>query len=134
MQNQISKDYGFVLCYSKAWRTLQSARDKVYGKYQDSFEQLRWYGEAAKATNPGTVVDVQSKVDTNQFHRFFIAFHTCLEGFKHCRPMVFIDATSLKGKFKGQLLSATAKDGDNGKASTVFVSACCFIYSHKFGH
>ena len=65
-------------------------------------------------TNPGSVYEIKADPDTNQFERFFIAFNDCLEGFQHCRPMIFIDATSLKGRYKGQLLSATRKDGDNG--------------------
>ncbi|KAL6579172.1 hypothetical protein OROMI_009388 [Orobanche minor] len=44
----------------------------------------------------------------------FFAFKACLDGFKKCRPMLFIDGTFMIGRAKGTLLGATAKDGDNG--------------------
>ncbi|KAL7221485.1 hypothetical protein ACSBR1_023442 [Camellia fascicularis] len=39
--------------------------------------------------------------------------HTaCIDEFNHCCPLLFLDTTFLKGRFKGFLLAATAKDGN----------------------
>ncbi|KAL7189291.1 hypothetical protein ACSBR1_039020 [Camellia fascicularis] len=45
----------------------------------------------------------------------------CIDGFTHCRPLLFLDATFLKGRFKGFLLAATAKDGNQGLFPLAYV-------------
>ncbi|XP_028073479.1 uncharacterized protein LOC114275683 [Camellia sinensis] len=43
-----------------------------------------------------------------------------LDGFNHCRPLLFLDGTFLKGRFKGNLLAATAKDANQGLSLVAF--------------
>ena len=43
---------------------------------------------------------------------FFWTFGPCVEGFKHCRPIIQIDRTHLYGKYKGKLLIATSIDAN----------------------
>ena len=40
--------------------------------------------------------------------RGFWTFGPCVEGFKHCRPIIQIDGTHLYGKYKGKLLITTS--------------------------
>jgi hypothetical protein len=48
------------------------------------------------------------------FHRFFCALKPCIDGFlEGCRPHLSIDATTLNGKWNGQLAAAVAVDGHN---------------------
>ena len=47
------------------------------------------------------------------FNSAFWAFGPCIRGFRHCRPVISIDATHLYGKYKGKLLIAMATDGNN---------------------
>ncbi|XP_075653853.1 uncharacterized protein LOC142624198 [Castanea sativa] len=47
------------------------------------------------------------------FSSAFWAFGLCIRGFRHCRPVISIDATHLFGKYKGKLLIAMATDGKN---------------------
>ncbi|XP_050255097.1 uncharacterized protein LOC126700989 [Quercus robur] len=47
------------------------------------------------------------------FNSAFWAFGPCIRGFRHCRPVISIDATYLYGKYKGKLLIAMATDGNN---------------------
>ncbi|KAL7194959.1 hypothetical protein ACSBR1_035214 [Camellia fascicularis] len=58
------------------------------------------------------------ELDVNEssgcFQRLFVAFHGCLYGFQFCRPLLFVDGTFLKGRYKGHLLEATSKDGNQG--------------------
>ena len=64
--------------------------------------------------NPGIYVNIDYDASSLQFFRFFVSFAACISGFNSCRPLLFLDGTFLKGKYKGQLLAATAKDGNNG--------------------
>jgi len=48
------------------------------------------------------------------FKRIFVALKPCIDGFlAGCRPYIGVDASSLKGKYTGQLASATSVDGHN---------------------
>ena len=47
------------------------------------------------------------------FNSAFWAFGLCIRGFRHCRPVISIDAMHLYGKYKGKLLIAMAIDGNN---------------------
>src|SRR3954465_6257939 len=48
------------------------------------------------------------------FRRAFVCFKSCWQGFLDgCRPYLVVDATTLHGRFKGQLVVATAVDGHN---------------------
>ncbi|KAL8465284.1 hypothetical protein ACS0TY_034692 [Phlomoides rotata] len=106
--------YGIDIAYWKAWRILESARN-----------HLRWYCEAIRITNPGSVVDIQKNNKTQNFERIFIAFKACIDGFKTCRLMLFIDGTFMKGRAKDTLQSATAKDGHNGLFPVTFAIVSC---------
>ena len=62
-------------------------------------------------------MDVDS--NTNQFERVFVCYEACIFGFNYCRPMVFLDATFLKGR-SGILMAATAKNGNQGTDFDLF--------------
>ncbi|XP_020426581.1 uncharacterized protein LOC109950849 [Prunus persica] len=65
-----------------------------------------WFGkELAK-------LDVHAGI--NRFRRFFVSFGGCIAGFQYCIPLLFIDATFLKSKYKGQLFCASGKNGNQG--------------------
>ncbi|XP_028058703.1 uncharacterized protein LOC114262537 [Camellia sinensis] len=70
--------------------------------------------------NPGSYVNIDYDVSSQQFRCFFVSFAACISGFNSCRPLLFLDGTFLKGKYKGQLLAATAKDGNNGLFPVAF--------------
>ncbi|KAL6584627.1 hypothetical protein OROMI_003916 [Orobanche minor] len=90
IQKTLRVSYELHFPYWKAWRAYESGMHKVFGSYDDSYDHLRWYCNAIERTN-----------------------EACLDGFKKCRPMLFIDGTFMIGRAKGTLLGATAKDGDN---------------------
>lgn len=46
------------------------------------------------------------------FERVFWAFKPCINGFKHCMPVLSIDGTHLYEKYKGTLLVATSVDAN----------------------
>ncbi|KAJ0545089.1 putative MULE transposase domain-containing protein [Helianthus annuus] len=73
--------------------------------------------EALKKFNPGTIVEWcvlrRTGVEQVEFRRVFWAFNHSILGFKHCRPVISIDATHLYGKYKGKLMIAMGVDGNN---------------------
>ncbi|XP_076901365.1 uncharacterized protein LOC143555745 [Bidens hawaiensis] len=73
--------------------------------------------EALQKFNPGTIVKWcvlrQTCVDHVEFRRVFWAFDPSIKGFKHCRPVISIDATHLYGKYKGKMMIAMGVDGNN---------------------
>ncbi|KAL7204783.1 hypothetical protein ACSBR2_017819 [Camellia fascicularis] len=93
---------------------VEKARSEFFGAHSASFDQLRWYSEAVMEHNPGTYINIDCDEHDNRFEWYFISFKACIDGFKHCRPLLFLDGTFLKGRFKGNLLTATTKDGNRG--------------------
>lgn len=72
------------------------------------------YVDMLKEFNPGTWCFLEVEQKTSRFCRIFVAISGCINGFMKCRPILCIDATFLKGKFKGTLMDATAINGDGG--------------------
>ncbi|XP_028123134.1 uncharacterized protein LOC114320220 [Camellia sinensis] len=110
----LKKDYGLEVSYRVAWLGVEKARGEMFGAHSISFDQLRWYSSVVVENNPGSYVNIDCDEHNNHFIRYFISFKACIDGFNHCRPLLFLDGTFLKGKFKGHLLAATAKDGNQG--------------------
>ncbi|XP_020249987.1 uncharacterized protein LOC109827390 [Asparagus officinalis] len=103
--------------YHKCWNARRKAMIKIFGDWNKSYEILPHYLEALKRENPGTVYEVSSDPVDGGERRFtgvFWAFGPCIEGFRHCRPLLSIDGTHLYGKYKGVLLVATGVDADGG--------------------
>lgn len=107
--------YGVSITYNRAWMGVEKAKADAFGDYSTSFDDLRWWVDAARISNPESVFDIEYHVDTNRFSRLFVAFHACISGFNHCRPILFVDGTFLKARHKGCLLAASGKDGNQGK-------------------
>lgn len=106
--------YGLELPYYHAWLGVEKARGVIFGGYEESFDKLRWYVDAAKVSNPGSVLKLEIDPVSKEFSRLFVSFNACIQGFNHCRPFLCVDGAHLKGRFKGCLLAATGKDGDQG--------------------
>ncbi|XP_073139120.1 uncharacterized protein [Henckelia pumila] len=51
---------------------------------------------------------------TKKFRRLFICFHACVVGFvSGCQPLIFLDGTHIKNKYKGCILVAVSKDAND---------------------
>ncbi|KAL7248936.1 hypothetical protein ACSBR1_011168 [Camellia fascicularis] len=106
----LKQDYGLDITYCVAWLGVEKARGELFGAHNISFDQLRWYSDVVLERNPESYINIEYDDHTHRFTRCFISFKACINGFKHCSPLLFLDATFLKGRFKGFLLAATAKD------------------------
>ncbi|XP_075473495.1 uncharacterized protein LOC142504537 [Primulina tabacum] len=114
MLKDIERDYGVELEYHKVWAGKEMAMHDIYGTDKGSYDKLRWYCHAVKETNPGSFVECEIDSMTNKFRRLFICFHACLVGFiSGCRPLLFLDGTHIKNKYKGFLLGVVAKDAND---------------------
>ncbi|KAJ7980479.1 Protein FAR1-RELATED SEQUENCE like [Quillaja saponaria] len=112
--DDIKREYGIQLNYSQAWRAKEIAREQLQGSYKEAYTQLPFFCEKIKETNPGSIATFTTKEDSS-FHRLFVSFHASISGFQQgCRPLLFLDSTPLNSKYQGELLSATAPDGDDG--------------------
>ena len=67
------------------------------------------------SSNLNSIFVLEVHPDTNQFHRLFIAYACCIEGFKFCLPVLYVDGTFGKSPYKGTILCATGRTGNKGK-------------------
>ncbi|KAG5540307.1 hypothetical protein RHGRI_020517 [Rhododendron griersonianum] len=86
MLDMFTDKYGLDLCYHSAWLGVENARGGLYRDYEGSFDRLRWYVEAARATNPGSILRLESDPVTKEFSRLFVSFDACIKGFNYCQP------------------------------------------------
>ncbi|KAL0544768.1 hypothetical protein IC582_019893 [Cucumis melo] len=109
----IRQDYGINMSYEKAWRARENAYERVRGSPEESYNLLRRYGEALKFTNSGTIFHMELE-DDRFFKYLFMAVGACVRGFLNCiRPVIVMDGTFLKNKYRGQLIVAVCLDGNN---------------------
>ena len=123
--DDIRAAYGVEVRYRTAWSGKEIARKEITGGDDNSFNRIRGFCNALKASNPGSVADVEVNPVNGKFLRTFIALGGCLLGFKEgCRPMFFIDAAHVKSKHRGSLMSVVAKDANGGFLTIAY--ACMF--------
>ncbi|XP_047951699.1 uncharacterized protein LOC125197046 [Salvia hispanica] len=110
----ISQDLGIQLKYTQVRRGIEGAREQLQGSYKESYNRLPWFCKKVVETNAGSFV----KLETNEekiLQRLFVSFLSCVESFQNvCRPILFLNATSLRSKYQESLLTATAVDADDG--------------------
>ncbi|CAL2280418.1 unnamed protein product [Prunus armeniaca] len=102
------------ISYYHAWFGKELAKLNVHGDESKSFNELVWYADVVNETNPGSLCTLECEAGINRIRRFFVSFGSCIAGFQYCIPLLFIDATFLKSKYKGQLLCASGKNGNQG--------------------
>lgn len=56
--------YGTKVSYRRAWMGVEKVRGLVFGDYLSSFDDLRWYVDAANSCNPGSVFDMKFDIDS----------------------------------------------------------------------
>ncbi|XP_015954388.1 uncharacterized protein LOC107478772 [Arachis duranensis] len=122
--------YGYKVSYKKVWLAKQKAIARIYGDWDDSYNQLQRYFNALQTFVPGTIVDLQTRPyyvgntlerKSVMFHQVFWSFPLCVEAFKHCKLLVSVDGIHLYGKYTGTLLMGIAQDGNNNILLIAFV-------------
>ncbi|CAL9018268.1 unnamed protein product, partial [Prunus brigantina] len=110
----LNENYGLDIPYRVAWYGKESATKDLHGDEELSYAHLPWYVDVLKASNVGSQCVLDCGEDGSRFQRIFICFKASIDGFRWCRPMVFIDGTFVTNKYKGTLLGATTKNGNKG--------------------
>lgn len=124
LQGKLKEKYKIDIPYMRVFNAKEMALDRINGSWNDSFHLLYTFKSEVETASPGSVVEIdrhtveykiKKKVMTKEcFRRAFVCFKACWQGFLDgCRPYLAVDATALNGRFKGQLVAATAVDGHN---------------------
>lgn len=110
----ILQDFGVELNYTQVWRGLEHAREQLQGSYKYSYNQLPTFCKKVVEANPGSFANLITD-DDKRFKCLFFSFNCLIHGFQNgCRPLLFLESTSLKSQYREILLTATAVDADDG--------------------
>ncbi|XP_019242649.1 PREDICTED: uncharacterized protein LOC109222791, partial [Nicotiana attenuata] len=101
VENEMKKKFGIDIGYHKAWRAIQKAVACIRGTPEENYQILPSYLHMMVAKNPGT------------FAYMFFAPAASVAGWSYCRPVIVVDATFLKSKYRGVLFVAVSKDANN---------------------
>ncbi|XP_052210454.1 uncharacterized protein LOC127813493 [Diospyros lotus] len=86
--NDVRKEFGVNISYSKAWRSREKALDMIRGGAEESFQLLPSYLYMLKLKNPGTIAEIESDSES-RFKYLFMAIGACLARFRsQMRPGV----------------------------------------------
>ncbi|XP_024199864.1 uncharacterized protein LOC112203075 [Rosa chinensis] len=96
IMSKFKSTYGFDISYKVALKAKHQAKEAIYGSDADTFSKLSWYKEAVLQ-----------------------------KGFQFCLPVLYVDGTFDKSIYKGQILSATGRNGNQG----FYPLAICFCDS-----
>jgi hypothetical protein len=125
IQHEVNDKWHVDVNPSMMYRARRKARVKLYGKLENQYERLWDYCETLRCTNNGSCVVM--KVDRPnpnlppKFGRMYVSLAAMKKGFlEGCRPIIGVDGCFLKGPYKGQLLSAVGRDGNNNMYPIAF--------------
>ena len=100
------------LSYSIAWRGRECAYENLcLGTPKQSYKLQLGYLHMLMETNLGSVVNLEV-TDRSKFQYLFIAFAASIHGFSYYWPVISIDTTHLKGKYRGVLLIVVFHDAN----------------------
>ncbi|RXH84341.1 hypothetical protein DVH24_027240 [Malus domestica] len=106
------QNYGLDISYYNAWYGRMKAKKLVHGAEAVSYQLLTWYVKSVKEHNPGSHCILECEPNSHRFKRLFVSYYGCIEGFRFCRPLLILDGTFVKNNYKGTLLAATGKNGN----------------------
>lgn len=97
-------------------RAIKRVVKELIGDYVEEFKRLYNYRDSILNSNLESIwiVDVNTKEGKNIFRDMYVCFSAMKQGFsKGWRKYIRFDCCFLKGAFKGQLLPAVSKNGNN---------------------
>ena len=115
IQQDIRLTLGIKVPYLKASRAKTGALQAINGTDEYSYSLLPKYCEDLGRNNPESKIILKSTPDEEtgpRFHRMFVCYSASAMGFIYCRPVLGLDGTHLKAKYRGLLLGATAVDAN----------------------
>ncbi|XP_070029030.1 uncharacterized protein [Nicotiana sylvestris] len=109
---EMQKLHGLDIGYHKVWHAIQLASALIRGTPEENYELLSSYLYIMRSKNPRTYTNIKID-DDNRFLYMFYAYGLSISGWNHCRPVIAVDATFLKSKFRGVLIISVSKDANN---------------------
>lgn len=116
MRQELETFFKMTASTSKVKRAKRLALEKLEGSFVDDYNKLEAYGQELRTSNPGSDVVINISKEALQqgkrkFLRMYICFKALKDGWKSgLRPLIGLDGTFLKGKYKGQLLVDSGQD------------------------
>ncbi|XP_070018257.1 uncharacterized protein [Nicotiana sylvestris] len=110
---EMQKLHGLDIGYHKAWRAIQLASALIRGTPEENYELLSSYLYMMRSKNPGTYTNIKIDDNNRTVSFMFYAYGSSIAGWNHCRPVIAVDATFLKSKFRGVLMILVSKDANN---------------------
>ncbi|XP_077246032.1 uncharacterized protein LOC143885872 [Tasmannia lanceolata] len=103
------------------------------GNVEASYRILPSYTHEMVRSNPNSIMCVYRSRDlrsngNDRFGRLFFSFGLSIRAFNTIRSMVLVDATYLRGKYRGILLAATGIDGSGGLFPLAFAMVETELY------
>ncbi|KAI3525338.1 hypothetical protein L1887_04054 [Cichorium endivia] len=117
LQAAVLKKYKCQVSMSLCIRAKAFAVSEYEQGARQHYGKLWEYAEEIKRSNPGSTVKMNVEVNPDGltfFQGFYVCFHGLKEGWMHgCRKVLGLGECFLKTVYKGVLLSAVGKDGNN---------------------
>ncbi|XP_021832752.1 uncharacterized protein LOC110772604 [Prunus avium] len=96
----LKENYVLDIPYHVAWYGKELATKDLHGDEELSYAHLPWYVDVLKASNVRSHCVLDCGEDSSHFQWIFICFKASIDGFRWCRPMLFIDGTFVTNKYK----------------------------------
>ncbi|KAH9751900.1 SWIM-type domain-containing protein [Citrus sinensis] len=116
IRQDFQKEFGYEISYHKAWKAREFAMEMVRGTPAHSYHLLLSYMAMVEKKNLGsrTFIEKEENDSANNFKYCFMAIGSSLRGFTSCiRPVIAVDGTFMKGRYKRTSFVATSLDGNN---------------------
>lgn len=108
--NDVRREYGVVMSYQKALKAKECALEDLLGSAEESYAKLARYCHNLGTTNHGSTFFIETEGE-KCFKYLFMALGQCIRGFTNAmRPVILVDGTTLKSKYRGTLIIATCQD------------------------
>ena len=90
--------FGYNVHCKRIWEAKRKAIIRIFGDWDESYQALPRWMNIVKLTNPRTKVVWKTSILVGyngniRFMHVFWVFRACVEGFKHCRPVIQIYGT-----------------------------------------
>ncbi|XP_047150406.1 uncharacterized protein LOC124822445 [Vigna umbellata] len=108
IRDKITRKWNIAISKNMAYRAKAYASDEVDGSFSKQYSRIYDYAHELLGRNPGSTIKV--KVESYDGKSIFKRFHACLkackDSFVSCRPIIGLDGAFLKGRHRGELLTA----------------------------
>ncbi|XP_049344034.1 uncharacterized protein LOC125808367 [Solanum verrucosum] len=115
--------------YSLAWRAKEKALISLRGTTAASYSKLPAYLYMMDITYPGSHIRLK-KTDKNEILYLFVALNNCIQGFDHCRPVIVVDGSHLRGPYNGTFVAASTMDGAVSDRNESIIKAVTKVYKN----